>query len=191
MVNLNKAPIQATDAQIVTMADNLVRRDIRYCVSHLVTALMATAYQEGALIDEDDAATLAMVAPGVDEYSEAAAYNDETKRATVERDADAGGAFYRWTLPDDDGDVIASGEEETELEAWRAVYEAANADQPDGREVFEHWLVTDDLARRLEAHGESVARDVQGLTIWGRSTTGQGIAMDRVIQDIARAILEA
>lgn len=50
--------------------------------------------------------------------------------------------------------------------------------------VYEHWIVSDWLARRLENKGEVVARDVAGLTIWGRGSTGQFIYMDHVIQEI-------
>lgn len=54
-------------------------------------------------------------------------------------------------------------------------------------EVFEHWLVSDWLADKLEEHGETVTRDfVGGLTIWSRCTTGQAIALDAAIRDIAQ-----
>lgn len=53
------------------------------------------------------------------------------------------------------------------------------------REVFEHWIVSDFLARQLKAKGETVG-DLFGMTIWGRGCTGQAIAMDSVIEGIAR-----
>ena len=52
------------------------------------------------------------------------------------------------------------------------------------REAFEHWIVTGWLMRELEERGEMVVEDFLGLTLWGRSCTGQTIAMDNVIQDI-------
>jgi hypothetical protein len=52
------------------------------------------------------------------------------------------------------------------------------------REVFEHWIVSDWLADRLEEHGEHTLRDFFGLSIWCRTTTGQAIKIDRVICDI-------
>lgn len=55
---------------------------------------------------------------------------------------------------------------------------------PDQREVYEHWIVSDWLAGKLADRGE-VTGDFAGLTIWGRCTTGQAIAMDGVIQQIA------
>ena len=53
--------------------------------------------------------------------------------------------------------------------------------EPDRHEVFEHWIVSDWLADKLEAQEEAVERDFFGLTIWGRCTTGQSIYMDGVI----------
>ena len=55
-------------------------------------------------------------------------------------------------------------------------------------EIYEHWVVSDWLADKLETHGELIVRDFHGLTIWGRPTTGQMIAMDGVIQDIAKSV---
>ena len=51
-------------------------------------------------------------------------------------------------------------------------------------EVYEHWIVSGWLARKLKGRGE-VTGDLCGLTIWGRCTTGQSICLDRVIQNIA------
>jgi hypothetical protein len=54
------------------------------------------------------------------------------------------------------------------------------------REVLEHWIVSDWLAERLAQRGETVDQDFAGLTIWGRTTTGQPIECDDVIIDVAR-----
>lgn len=51
-------------------------------------------------------------------------------------------------------------------------------------EVYEHWIVSNWLARKLAERGE-VTGDVCGMTIWGRCTTGQAIGMDYAIQQIA------
>ncbi len=48
-------------------------------------------------------------------------------------------------------------------------------------DVYEHWIVTDWLADKLKAKGEMIERDFYGLTIWGRTTTGQAILLDSVI----------
>lgn len=51
-------------------------------------------------------------------------------------------------------------------------------------EVFEHWIVTDWLGRKLEEAGETVVFNFMGLTIWGRTCTGQAIQLDDVICNI-------
>jgi len=51
-------------------------------------------------------------------------------------------------------------------------------------EIFEHWAVTDWFADKLEAAGEKVDRDFAGLCVWGRTTTGQNMTMDGVVQRI-------
>ncbi len=50
-------------------------------------------------------------------------------------------------------------------------------------EALEHWLVSDWLANRLREEGEMVI-DFMDLTIWGRTTSGQAIYIDSVIEDI-------
>ena len=52
------------------------------------------------------------------------------------------------------------------------------------REIFEHWIVSHYLARELAYRGEKTIGDFFGMTIWGRATTGQSIAIDSVICDI-------
>lgn len=66
----------------------------------------------------------------------------------------------------------------------KEVYTHFNLDANDYDEVYEHWVVTDWLKRKLEARGEIVG-EFAGLTIWGRCTTGQAICMDGVIERIA------
>lgn len=58
--------------------------------------------------------------------------------------------------------------------------------EPQENEVFEHWIVTEDLADDLETVGEKVDRDFAGLAVWARTTTGQMIAADACIQAVAK-----
>ena len=51
-------------------------------------------------------------------------------------------------------------------------------------EVFEHWIISDWLAKRLEQLGEIVCYDFMGLTIWGRQCSGQSIMLDNVITEV-------
>ena len=50
-------------------------------------------------------------------------------------------------------------------------------------EALEQWLVSDWLGNRLKEEGEMVV-NFMNLTIWGRTTSGQAICIDAVIEDI-------
>lgn len=52
-------------------------------------------------------------------------------------------------------------------------------------EALEYWAVSDWLSRKLAEKGESIA-EVCGLTVWGRCTSGQMLACDAVIEEIAK-----
>lgn len=54
----------------------------------------------------------------------------------------------------------------------------------DKNEVFEHWQVSRYLAEKLIEQGEDVV-EICNLWVWCRTTTGQMIAADEVIQRIA------
>jgi hypothetical protein len=179
---------QQADRLVDEYARRMVGEDVRYCVSGLVSDLIKNAFQRDSVIDEDDAGTLAAREPDADDYRDA---DDGTNGIAVVETQEDGATFWRWSITDSDGDVSDEGEEDDELDAWREAFEAAGLDRPEGNEIYEHWLVTGWLARRLRDAGESVVDDVAGLTIWGRATTGQAIYMDSVIQRIARDVVAA
>ena len=66
---------------------------------------------------------------------------------------------------------------------WQDYCEGEQID-PYTNEALEHWIVSDWLADRLADKGEMIEKDFLGLTIWGRTTSGQAISMDYVIQSI-------
>ena len=68
-------------------------------------------------------------------------------------------------------------------ESAESICDFQNID-PYGLEIFEHWIVSEWFADQLEAKGEKVERDFAGQTIWGRTTTGQAIFLDSVVEDI-------
>lgn len=73
----------------------------------------------------------------------------------------------------------------TNDEEYRDIVNAYNL-EPDTWEIYEHWILKERwTARELEAHGEIVF-DFGELSIWGRCTTGQSIAIDGVVRDIVR-----
>lgn len=62
--------------------------------------------------------------------------------------------------------------------------------EPYQREVFEHWAVSNYLAEKLTAHGEKVG-DFDSFKVWARTTTGQAISIDGVIETIVREMMDA
>ena len=121
-------------------------------------------------------------------------YSDEILSVCVVDDYESAAYEEGWRITDDDsrnGFVARNGENNTvdltactdEAEAWRELCEAKSID-PHTIEAYEHWLISDWLADKLAAHGEMVSKDIHGLTVWGRCTTGQSILLDEVIKDI-------
>lgn len=51
-------------------------------------------------------------------------------------------------------------------------------------DIYEYWIVTKWFADKLKEQNEVIEDNFHGLTIWGRTTTGQAISMDSVIQEI-------
>lgn len=174
-------------------ARNLVNREIHYCVSGLISAMFQDAgradsdsnlFGRGGAVDPDDIARLYEMEPDAQDYSEAIEIGT---RLTVTDGPDG----WTWTASDpDDGEVMDEAAEpfETELEAYQDAFDQLGWDRPSGSEIYEHWIISDWLADKLAERGHTVARDIAGLTIWGRPTSGQAIYADSVIQDIAREV---
>ena len=85
-----------------------------------------------------------------------------------------------------EGDLITEIKENYE-EELRELADDLNIDidnftEPE--EALEHWIVSDWLADKLEAYGELITKDFLGLTIWGRTCSGQAIMLDWVISKI-------
>lgn len=185
-----------TETSRYALATRLVQNEVVYCVSSLINGLQrATSDMDNDKlqtlgVDYDDLIKLSHREPGVDEYREADDLFVSVKGKRLQAyDVESGDDGFRWTELEPlimEGEPAEKGEWcETELEAWEALFDDQGLDRPDGSEVYEHWIVTDYLAARLIDAGETVVRDVAGLTVWGRCTTGQAISMDYVIQQIA------
>lgn len=172
--------------------DDLVRRDVHYCVSGLVHTLAtatsnANRFEPGCELSDliGQAQTLCASIP---DSEEAAIQNGWSK-------CSGSSEWYRLATENDgarDVQELATGA--------RHVFEpdADSACENDGidpydyvREVFEHWIVSDWLADMLAEKGEPVDKDFSGLTIWGRTTTGQAIALDAVIVSICADLNES
>lgn len=72
---------------------------------------------------------------------------------------------------------------EEEAESWQEACEIDGIDV-DPVDVYECWVVSDALAYHLREH-DMLVEEYLGFTIWGRCCTGQAIALDGDIQDIA------
>ena len=152
--------------------ENLVQTDVHYCVSTLVAALanMSDVYEGGdyaydlhSILVQDD-------------------YEEPCIQAgwTVSPDRD-GGYTAEQTTAQGRGRLLLSAD--TVIEAWRDLAESEQI-EPMQREALEHWIVSEWLADKLEEQGEMVARDLYGMTVWGRCTSGQAIDSDSVMERI-------
>jgi len=66
-----------------------------------------------------------------------------------------------------------------EDDGWQEFCDEQGVD-PEYVEVYEHWVVDRWFAARLAEYGE-ITGDFGGLTVWGRTSTGQAISMDYVV----------
>ena len=105
---------------------------------------------------------------------ESAAYDEGY---TVEERAD--GFWYAGPAPV----TSYEGAYTTEQDAWEAACND-NDIEPYRDEAYEHWIVSDWLASKLEDKGELITYDLMGFTIWGRCATGQAIYLDYVMEQI-------
>ena len=139
-----------------------VNREVIYCVSSLVSELAKKADHFPEYTDE-----LCDAFYGHPDYEEAA--------------RNAG-----WEEVDDgfvkDGEISGASD-------WKELCFEQNIDFDEYRpEIFEHWIVTEFLADKLESNGHKVLRDFFGMTVWCRPTTGQAILLDGVIHSICEGM---
>ena len=96
-------------------------------------------------------------------------------------------------LEESESEAIEKGSEAEEKEARRKIAslekekEQLEYEQENPDEVLEHWAVTKWLAGKLAEFGESTG-ELFDLQIWGRTCSGQGIALDCVIAEIAASM---
>ena len=157
---------------------DLVQREVIYCVSSLVHTLT----QENKL-DEEQAISL----------WEGPIDFDEAEYAIKEDGSYLGQKNNLWGLYDNDepDDPIVDYEYETKEQLIKGYFEDMSWDINEYRsEVFEHWIVTSWLGKKLQEHDETVVEDVLGISyIWCRSCTGQAIYMDYCIQEIYKELI--
>lgn len=87
-----------------------------------------------------------------------------------------------------DGELLDDGDQLDELELdYCNELKGLILENCSVAEIYEWWLVSDWLARRLKDQGEVVLNNNYG-TWWGRQCTGQAISMDPTIPDIVRSL---
>ena len=116
-----------------------------------------------------------LFASSVEEAYDPEAYLEE---ATVQEICEGEG----WELSDSPTFYNPETGETSEADGWEELA-CEFGIEPYEWEAFEHWLVSDWLGDRLMERGYTV-REVFGLTVWARGTTGQAIYIDGVIEDI-------
>lgn len=158
--------------------DRIVRQEVMCCLSGIVSTLAGGYGNIGQNRPDNGLADLAEQAfelcSPIPDYEEAAIQAGWRKASAEELSQDF------WPCQFDP--------EGWQAETWQDACEQTET-EPYEREVFEHWAVTQWLADKLREHGEKVDDDFGGLVVWARTTTGQGIAMDSVIREIAKAIV--
>ena len=170
-----------------------VNREVIYCASVLVYELARKAEHFQDYEDElygafqgnpdcEEAATDEGWKKITVEPGEIIGYQDisETTLETIRRNDEN---FVKGEIDEETGKFII--EELSDAENWQELCDEQNIDAYEyAPEIYEHWIVTDWLANKLENRGHKVLRDFFGLTIWCRATTGQAISLDSVISEI-------
>ncbi len=180
-------------------AERLVRQEVYACASSMVYAIyQKDAIQACWLLDIDYDGELLPLLERYD-YEEAAVQHiDEMDADDLRSYLDDQDIEYEMGQEaDPDTNILeieATPIEELRRLATEHIQTQADADrdfcsefnlEPDRLEVYEHWIVSSWLAGKLAERGHPTG-ELLGFTIWGRCTTGQGIAMDGDILEIAR-----
>lgn len=158
-------------------ADDLAKREVHYCVSQLIANTAALYGEKTPTLELGDMAEQAFeLCTPIANYDDAA-IDEGYRQSTI-------GFWFNGNKYDSEAEALGEGDT---FETASEVCDEYGI-EPYDREIYEHWIVSDWLADKLEAKGEKVDKDFAGLTIWARTTTGQGIANDWVIEQIARDI---
>lgn len=150
------------EADLQNLAADLVRRNVLYCVSELVSRLY-----------------------GLREFSECDDLVNVMSQVNYEDPARHVGwvaheGAVRRPVQNQSGHWLNAPD-------WEGACEIDEL-SPSYDEAYEHWIVGGWFAEKLKEHGEMVIEDFLGLTIWGRCTTGQSISMDHVVREITREL---
>ncbi len=196
-----KEEVIADASKFQRVCASYVRRNVIHCVSALIYELRGVA-------DElDDYDTYVALTAGKPDYEEAAyqfVMNDadlDDLEAIVEENGYWSDVLAEVGAPDGaDAEEWLEAHPEAEKAlrraAWKMTDEASDGPEwvcnhfdlePEYGEIYEHWIVDRYFGKQLIAAGE-IVEDYLGLTVWGRTTTGQAIYMDGVIEQIVQGL---
>lgn len=163
------APTDMTESELQRKCGDFVGREVLKCESMLVDDLL----KEGKFQYEDISNSQEVNAEidGVWEYFDTIEEAQE-KLEELQEQLD--------TLEGEEGLEADIEKLEADIDSLeRAI------DEPDFKEIFEWWSVSNWLMEKLEQRGEPILHTDYG-DYWGRCCTGQAIAMDSVIRDLVK-----
>ena len=165
----------ANTTGIITVQD-FVSQNIIYCVSSLIHELT----QKNCL---DEETTIELWQGPVD--FDAALYEINQDGSYIDQKNGLWGLYDN----DEPSEAIVDYEYETRDELIEYYFNDMGWSLEDHHtEVFEHWICSEYLGRKLIEHGHTVVKTL-GLTIWCRPTTGMAIAYDHVIETIYQEMI--
>lgn len=178
------------DADFQRRAARLVEREVYCCMSSLVATLVGGVHDASGATNmgrplSDLCEQAAELASPVLDYEEAAREAGWSVKRLTDGAGEADIEFFAWRGGDEREPENETATVDSEAEAWcDACYRSGI--EPHECEVFEHWAISSWLADKLADKGERVDRDFAGLIVWARTTTGQAISIDHVIETIVR-----
>lgn len=158
---------------------DLVTREVHYCVSSLVS-MLAAGYDNCANKDLN-----ALCEQAVELANPVPDWEDAAIQAGIKFNYLPTGQVLVLNPPKDTDMYVTQYDDERNASIAFCDFHGID---PYDREVFEHWIVSDWMADKLEAEGEKIDRDFAGLTVWARTTTGQAIYADSVIEHICATL---
>ncbi len=157
-------------------ADDLVRREVHYCASHVVATVASGAH---AINSRSECS--APLSEAAEQAFDLSSPIPDAEEAALQN----GWTYHKSPLSGTPSFQHAEHGTHVGYDGWQDLCDDFGLDPYDyARDVFEHWIVSNWLADKLAEHGEKVDKDFMGLTVWARTTTGQGIASDHVIEKI-------
>lgn len=170
------------------ICSQLVGREVAYCVSHLVGEISKQA-EHFPDYEED----LINAHRGLSDYEEPVGWEvgQMTERSDVVDLVEFMAIGKDDLIIPTNADIELLKENTLKLiddiDGWEEAADFLSV-EPHESEILEHWIVSDWFGKQLNAQGERVLTDFFGLTIWGRTCSGQAILLDHVIGSIAEGM---